>query len=334
MKTIKEDIKAGTYRRAYLLFGVEGYLKKFYRDKLKEGILCGSDEMNFSVFEGKGIDPLNVVHIGQTLPFFAPRRLVLVENSGWFKHANEKNSFADALKSFPDTTVVIFCEEEVDKRGRLYKAVKECGYICEFTAMDIKDLKLWVAGLLKGEGKKITDGIMNYFLEKVGTDMGNIRTEVEKLTAYTLGRDVIEVGDVDAICTEQITGQIFKMMDQIAMQNVKNALVLYHDLLLLREKPMHVLFLMLRQFNLLMQVKQMGAEGMANAEIAKKAGIPPFAVNKYLSQAREFTAQVLREAVQYGVETEAQVKSGRMDEQIAVELMLIHFADLAGKNNK
>ena len=82
---------------------------------------------------------------------------------------------------------------------------------------------------------------MNYFLEKVGTDMGNIRTEVEKLSAYTLGRDVIEVGDVDAICTEQITGQIFKMMDQIAMQNVKNALVLYHDLLLLREKPMHVL---------------------------------------------------------------------------------------------
>ncbi|MDE7327979.1 MAG: DNA polymerase III subunit delta, partial [Lachnospiraceae bacterium] len=279
-----------------------------------------------------GIDRMEVAHIGQTLPFFAPRRLVVVENSGWFRQAEtkgEKTTFADALKSFPDTTVVVFCEEEVDKRGRLYKTVKECGHICEFTALDIKDLKLWVAGLLKAEGKKITDGTMNYFLMKVGTDMGNIRTEVEKLTAYTLGRDVISLEDVDAVCTEQVTGQIFKMMDQIAMQNSKNALALYHDLLLLREKPLYVLFLMLRQFNLLMQVKQMGAEGMANAEIAKKAGIPPFAVGKYLSQARAFPVQVLKEALQYGVQTEAQIKSGRMDEQIAVELMLVHFAALA-----
>ncbi len=325
MKTIKKDIKTGNYRRAYLLYGTEGYLKRLYRDKLKQGVLAGGDEMNFSYFEGKGIDGTQVVHMGQTLPFFADRRLILVENSGWFKGANP---IADAIGELPETTVMVFAEEEVDKRNKLYKAVKECGYICEFKAMGERDLKLWAAGLLKADGKKITDGVMGYFIEKVGTDMENIRTEIEKLVAYTYGRDVVTQKDIDEVCTEQITGRIFQMMDQIALQNPKNALELYHDLLLLREKPMSILFLMLRQFNILMQVKQLNTEGMPNADIAAKAGIPPFAVGKYLSQARAFSAQVLKEAVRFGVATETQVKSGQLNEQIAVELMLIQLSAL------
>lgn len=326
MKTIKEDIKTGNYRRAYLLYGSEGYLKRLYRDKLKEGVLAGGDAMNFSYFEGKGIDEAEVVHIGQTLPFFADRRLILVENSGWFKGAN---GFADALGEFPESTVIVFAEEEVDKRGRLYKAVKEHGYICEFKAMGERDLKLWAAGLLKADGRRITDGTMAYFLEKVGTDMENIRTELEKLIAYTYGRDVVTPEDIDAVCTQQVTGRIFQMMDQIAMQNPKNALELYHDLLLLREKPMSILFLMLRQFNILMQVKQLSAEGMGSADLAAKVGIPPFAAGKYLSQAKAFSAKALREAVRFGVNTETQVKSGQINEQIAVELMLVQLSALS-----
>ena len=200
--------------------------------------------------------------------------------------------------------------------------------MCEFKPMGERDLKLWAAGLLKADGRKITDASMTYFLEKVGNDMENIRTEIEKLIAYTQGREVVEAADIDAVCTQQITGKIFQLMDQIAMQKPKEALGLYHDLLLLREKPMSILFLMLRQFNILMQVKQLSKEGMSNADIAQKAGIPPFAAGKYLAQARAFSAQALRDAVQFGVDTEARVKSGQINEQIAVELMLVHLSAL------
>ena len=331
MRTIKQDIKAGTYKRAYLLYGTESYLKKLYRDKLKQGILAGSDAINFSRFEGKGIDEKEIVHIGQTLPFFADRRLVLIEDSGWFKNAN---TFSDSIRDFPDSTVVVFCEDEVDKRSRLYKAVKECGYICEFTAMDTKDLKIFAAGLLKADGKKITNATMDYFLEKVGTDMANIRTEIEKISSYTGERDVVTEKYVDAIWTEQLTGQIFKLMDQIALQNPKNALALYYDLLLLREKPLSILFLMLRQFNFLLQVKQLFSEGKTNQEIAKIAGIMPFLVGKYLTQAKAFSVEKLKEAVQFGVNTETQIKSGQLNEQIGVELMLIELSDLAEKRNE
>ncbi len=98
MKTIDEDIRSGNLKQIYLLYGTEDYLKRQYRDKLKNaltaagedsgmgGMLSGGDgDMNFNRFEGKDINPKQVIDLAETLPFFAERRVILIENSGFFK---------------------------------------------------------------------------------------------------------------------------------------------------------------------------------------------------------------------------------------------------------
>ena len=100
MKTIDEDIRSGNLKQIYLLYGTEDYLKRQYRDKLKNaltaagedsgmgGMLSGGDgDMNFNRFEGKDINPKQVIDLAETLPFFAERRVILIENSGFFKKA-------------------------------------------------------------------------------------------------------------------------------------------------------------------------------------------------------------------------------------------------------
>ena len=74
MKTIDEDIKKGTFRQCYLLYGEESYLKKQYRDKLVHAMVQEGDTMNFSSYEGKDIRPGELVDLAETLPFFAERR--------------------------------------------------------------------------------------------------------------------------------------------------------------------------------------------------------------------------------------------------------------------
>lgn len=325
MKNLKADLKTGDYKRVYLLYGSEQYLKRLYRNKLKQGILAKADEINFSYFEGKGIDEAEVIHIAETMPFFAEKRLVLIENSGWFK---SQGKMADIIKTLPDTAILIFVEQDADKRNRLYKAVKEIGYICEMNVPEERDLKLWIASLLKANGKKITENTLLYFIDVVGTNMENIQSEVDKISNYACDREVITKEDVDTICTAQVTGKIFQMIDYVASRSPAPALALYHNLLLLKEKPMYILYLITRQFNILMQVKQMGEAGISNAVIAKNAGIPPFAVSKYVTQARAFSKEVLFHAVEFGLETEEQVKTGLLDEQIAVEIMIVKFAVL------
>lgn len=324
MRTIDEDIKTGQFKQIYLLYGNEAYLKKQYKDKLKKAMADAEDTMNFSAFEGKDINVKEVIDLAETLPFFAERRVILIENSGFFK--NTADEMAEYIKQAAPTTYFLFVEEEVDKRSKMYKAVKNAGKIVEFAEQNEDVLTRWVLGRLKREDKKITGSVMQLFLSKTGTDMGNIDRELEKLFCYTMGRDVITAEDVEAVTTEQISNKIFDMVNAVAEHNQKKALDLYYDLLALKEPPMRILFLISRQFQILFNVKSATAKRVDNRTIAQKAGIPEFAVRRNQAQARNFTQEQLRQALEDGVFYEEAVKTGRMNDQMAVELFLLTYS--------
>lgn len=324
MKNIDEDIKRGQFAQVYLLYGEEAYLKKQYKDKLKHAMVPEGDTMNFSAFEGKSINPKEIIDLAETLPFFADRRVILIENSGFFKNACEE--LAEYLPQVAPATHFIFVEEEVDKRSKMYKAAKASGRIVEFLPQNEELLTRWILGRLKREGKNITGSVMQLFLTKTGTDMGNIDRELEKLLCYTLDRDVITTEDVEAVVTEQTTNKIFEMVNAVAEHNQRRALDLYYDLLTLKEPPMRIMFLISRQFQILFHVRDMAAKGLDQQTMAKKAGIPPFAVRKNVSQAKGFTMEQLKQALRDGAELEESVKTGRMDDRMAVELFLMKYS--------
>ena len=126
MKSVLEDIKNQEYKQAYLFFGEEGYLKKQYRNKL----LQAWNTMNESRFEGKGIDVKEVISLGETMPFFSDRRIILLENTGFFK--NQCPELAEYLNNLPDYLYLLFVEEEVDKRSKMFKSVKQIGRVGDF----------------------------------------------------------------------------------------------------------------------------------------------------------------------------------------------------------
>lgn len=324
MKTIDEDIRNGQFQSVYLLCGEEAYLKKQYKDKLKRAMADPDDSMNFSAYEGKGINPKEVIDLAETLPFFADRRVILIENSGFFKNSCEE--LAEYMPQVPETTHFIFVEDEIDKRSKLYKAVKNAGKIVEFTSQTEELLTRWVLTRIKKEGKNITGSVMQLFLNKVGSDMGNIDRELEKLLCYCMEKEVIEAADVEAVTTEQTTNKVFDMVNAIAEHNQRKALDLYYDLLTLKEPPMRIMYLISRQFQILLNIKDMSGKGFDNAAMAKNAGIPPFAVRRNLSQAKGFTMQQLKQAIRDGVDYEEAVKTGRMNDQMAVELFLMKYS--------
>ena len=324
MKTIDEDIKNGQFKRVYLLYGEEAYLKKQYKDKLKVALVSQDDTMNMAAYEGKNINPKELIDLSETLPFFSDRRVILIENSGFFKGSPEE--LAEYMDQIPDTTTFLFVEEEVDKRSKLYKAVKNTGSIVEFAPQTEELLTRWILSRLKKEGKNIKGSVMQLLLSRTGTDMGNIDRELEKLICYCMDKDVIEAADVEAITTEQTTNKIFDMVNAIAEHNQRRALDLYYDLLTLKEPPMRIMYLITRQFMILLNVKDMAGKGFDNNTIAKNAGVPPFAVRRNLTQAKGFDIKQLKQAISDGAEYEEAVKTGRMNDQMAVELFLMKYS--------
>lgn len=323
MRTLNEHIKTGKFKQVYLLYGPEVYLKKQYRDKLKNAII-GDDTMNYNYYAGKGQDVNALIAMAETMPFFAEHRLLIIENSGFFASSND--ALAEYIPDLPTTTYIVFVEDEVDKRNKVFKAVSSAGYAANLSSPDEKTLKLWIAGLIKKEGKNITERAVMHFLEIVDNDMENIHQELEKLLCYTAERDVITEEDITQICSVHTENKIFDMINAVAMKNQREALRLYDDLLTLKEPPLRILALISRQFNTLLQIKALSVRGYTSSIIAQRTGMKEFIVKKNLGMTRKFSIDELREALESCVQSEEEVKTGLLNDRMAVEILIIKYS--------
>lgn len=187
MKQINADIKSGNFQRVYLLHGPEAYLRLSYAAKLCDAILPSQDTLNFVRFDGAKTEETAIIDFAETMPFLAERRLIRVQDSGFFKKATDL--LPDYLKKVPDYAVIVFVESEIDKRSRLFKAVSSCGYVAEFPVQDERTLLRWGAGILARSKIRIREDDMRFLLQRTGFDMNRLSSEIDKLIHYLRGQE-------------------------------------------------------------------------------------------------------------------------------------------------
>ena len=169
MQQLGQDIENRTFKRCYLLYGDEDYLRKQYKDKLLKALVTEGDTMNFNRYEGKDINIGEVIDQAETMPFFADKRVIYIEDSGLLKSGGEQ--LADYLSQSAPDTVIILNESNVDKRSKLFKAVTGAGRAVEFVKQPEETLRKWILGKIKKEGKSIDIRALDILLERTGTDM-------------------------------------------------------------------------------------------------------------------------------------------------------------------
>ena len=324
MKTINTHIKEGKFKPVYLLYGEERYLVEQFRDKLKKALVNEDDTMNFALFEGDGIDVKEVIDFSDTLPFLAERRVVLIEDSGFLKASNDE--ICNYIKHMPETTVIIFVEKEVDRRNKVYKAIKDVGYICEMNSLNPADIRKWIVLQFKACNKQIDGDALELLMYKTGVSMLQISGEIQKLVSYVGVRSVIAVNDVEEIVSTVVTNKVFDMITAMSNKKQKEALELYYDLLTLKEAPLRILFLISRQFNILMKIKEMSGRYVDESTMSKTLDIPSFIVKKCRLQSDNFSSGTLYNAVRTCVDTEERIKTGRLEERLGVELVIVKFS--------
>lgn len=324
MQQINQDISSGQFHNIYLLWGQEAYLRRQYRDKLKKALVSEDDTMNYTYREGKGISVPELIDQAETLPFFADRRVILVENSGLFKKGCD--DLAEYLKECCETTVFVFVEQEIDRKTRIYKTVAQSGVVAAFEKQTPETLRKWAASRMQKEGFRITGRDMDHFLELVGNDMQVISTELEKLFSYCMGRDVITAEDIDSIVTRQVEGQIFAMIEAMSAGRQREAMKLYRDLLTLKEPPLRILTLIGRQFSIMLTVKALMQKGGSSQSIGKEINLAAFIAAKYMAQCRDYTMDEIKEALRDIEEADYAIKSGRMQDVMSVELLVVKYS--------
>lgn len=324
MQRLAQDINNHTFMQCYLLCGSEDYLRRQYRDRLKNALVPEDDTMNYNYYSGKEINVNEIIDQAETMPFFADRRVIMLEETGLVKSGGEK--LAEYIKEQSKDTVIIIVESQVDKRSKLYKAIDSCGRITEFTEQSPDTLMKWILGKVKKENKQIDKAAMELLLKRTGTDMATIDIELEKVFSYTLDKDAISQSDIADIVTVSTSSKVFDMTKAMANKQQKKALDMYYELLAHKEQPFGILALIAKQFNTMLTVRELWDARYDIKQIANKIGLWDKYVREYKSQADKFSHKQLKNAIEACVRADEDVKYGRMTPELAVELLIIEYS--------
>lgn len=330
MYVINEDISKGQFKKVYALFGEEEYLVSQYRNNLVRALTEVSDlselagNMNYLKISGECKDYSEVASFAQTLPFFAPRRVILLD--GVKALAKSGDELSSIIENSPDTTFFIITDEKADKKLKIYKCIENIGHITEMKKQNEERLGRWITRKVNLEGKNITVGAVNELIERTDKDMLVISNELEKILAYCLDKDVIEVKDVSELVHMQISDNIFEMIDALGNRNQKKAMALYDEMLEAKEAPAKILWHMGTAFTRIYCVKEMRAKGFDKKAIADKMGLWSRLIDGYINQSRMFSLSELRQAMEDCTEYSHRIHDGRLGDRVSVELLIVKYS--------
>ncbi|MEE1228757.1 MAG: DNA polymerase III subunit delta [Lachnospiraceae bacterium] len=329
---IKKDIQEKNFHRVYLLMGDEDYRISQVKNLLEKSLIPQGFEINLEKFEETKVDLNEVRSLLMTAPFsFSPdgKRLVILDRTDTIKTA--KDALVDVMESIPETSVLVICQPEVDKRSKAYKWIKKNGFVAEFAKKDINDqdrLKM-VAVLLSRGGKRIRQNDAQYFLSRVGDDLYEIKNEVDKLISYLGEETDVNREAIDAISSGAVEDKVFDMVSAIAAKNKKAALAYYNDLIILKEPSLRILALIIRQYRILLIMASMSKSGRSDADIAKAAGVMTFVVKKAWVQLRGETVWSIKDHLEQCLSVEEDIKTGNITDQIGVETLIVSLSERA-----
>ncbi len=313
-----------------LLFeGEEEQLKKDALTALRREILPeGMESLNETVLEDPPADRL--IADAETQPFMADRRLVVVRDlPALMGRAEADERLLTWLPSVPDTTILLFyCTGKPDGRKKLYTAVKKMGGVVTFSPLRGAELTHFVTDAFRKAGKECDARTADHLIFTVGDDAGLLQNEVQKLAACAGDNPSVTSADVTALATPSTECTVYQMVDAVVAGQKGRALTLLRNQLLNGTEQMKILNSLLRQYRLLQHIKIMQYEKRGGDFIRSSLGVQPFAVDQYVRQASGYTGGQVKKAVQICFETEYAIKSGRIQQEGAVESVVLRLLAL------
>ena len=324
-KEFNDSIKRGEFKQVYLLYGEERYLVNHYAGALAEAL--GEPDN----FDGAA-SVESIIMAAETLPFLSEKRLVRVRDSRLFASGRKADSEAMVtyLPQVPESTVLVFMESDVDRRGRLFKKAVELGGAVECETPSSQTLATWLGRIFRDKSKTIDQNAASLLIRYAAHNMTTLTQEAEKLSAYVGQRPGITAQDVEAICSPTLQTRVFDLIAAMGNGRAADALAMYHNMLLMKEQPLMILAMIIRQFRIMLMVKAASDKRMPKSQMVKELGLRSFVVDEALNQGRRFSIEKLFHALSQCQDTDLKVKTGLINAEVGVELLILQYGRTAG----
>lgn len=328
------------WHKGYLIYGAENYLIKQLIDQIEDAFIAPGmqaiDRIQIKVDNFISTEQINRLKQElQTPAFLSQRKVIIVRNSHVFGKA-EKGSAAQHKEMisrleeiFPllnEAACLIFWEENIDKRrkGLLTDWQNSDGVIVEVGREELSVLRKWLQLKADQASLRIDTDAADSLIERCESDMEQIDKEFSKVALYAGYKkaDRINSKMIALVCRPDLTGTVFNLTDAVAAGKPGEVLRILNILLALKEPIPLLRFMLVRHIKQLIVAKELNQEKAIIAQL----GVYPFVAKRLIQQARHMRIEQLEDLYRRAFLSEWRVKSGRMDEQLAFETLLIEAA--------
>ncbi|HEY66481.1 MAG TPA: DNA polymerase III subunit delta [Caldilineae bacterium] len=324
----------------YLIQGEQEFIRSQRLAEIKARL--GPSEMadlNTIELDGARTSLGEIRDVADVIPFLSERRLVIVygflrrligQGKGEKAAGDpESDALLDYLDHVPEATDLVFVEEkDLPRRHPLVRHLRKLekegkARIYECKAPSPRELPRWVQRRAQEKGASITPPAAAALANAIGQDLRLIDVELDKLITYVAGDRAIELADVETMVAYAQTGTIFNLTDAIAEGRARDAFTLLHRLRESGAAPPYLLTMIHRQFRILLQVSELVRAGYPHDQIASRLRLHEFVVDRAIRQARFWQVSDILAAFQLILQTDFAIKTGRLDPDAAIDLLIL-----------
>ena len=288
--------------------------------------------MNTAHFEARSMTDEEFNNALNAMPFLAPKRLVILSNpSSKYNNPAVRKKFEEYIGKAPDSVKLVICEsieaKEALKHWLLKWAEKNPTLVKTqaFMLPKLRDMPGWIINEAKNQNGKIDPAAAAKLAEMAGVDTRQAGMEISKLLAYVNWARPVQVPDVEAVCIVTSQQSVFDFVDALSQGNGKTAQKLLHRLLE-NEDSFSLWGMVVRQFRLLIQAREI-LDGRGNKEdVARALGVHPFVAEKTTGQASRFTLEALESIYRHLLVIDEKVKTGQTTLDLALDVLVVELA--------
>jgi DNA polymerase-3 subunit delta len=297
-------------------------------------------DLNTTLLDGRSLTLAELRHACDAIPFLAEKRLVIVD--GLLTRLSSRKgrelstaqrqtltALADYVLRLPATTRLVFVEDRsLSAKHPILRLAQqdERGYVKEFVPPTDRALHRWVEARVRKHGGEIEPQAAHQLAAVVGADLRLLDQEIVKLVTYTNAERPITEVDVGALVPYAQSAVVFDMVDALGRRDGRTASQTLHRLLDAGEHPLGLLAMIVRQFRLLIQVKELKVGGHTSRDVAQALKLHPFPAGKLYDQADHFTGAQLGMVYRHLLDTDVSIKTGKIEAEVALDLLVAGLA--------
>ncbi len=274
---------------------------------------------------------LNFPEIARSGGLFSSVRLVIIKSALAQFSQERLKEIREFFKSDENIVtskdvVIIFWEREVLKKDNvLLKYFRKNAKLEEFPKLGGTKILGWISSHLKEINPKVK--ISRPAAEKLAVytaeDSEQVNSELLKLANFK-EKGEIEEADIDHLVSAKLNSTIFETIEAASSGNKKRALALLHSQLGNEADPFYILSMYVYQFRNLLKIGEYFFQGITNKfNVAKKAGLHPYVVQKTLPQLKNFTLLKLKNIYKNLQKIDMEAKTGKVEINLALDKFLV-----------